>query len=106
MGHPVRVNRVLGLNLTYVGGLVKLVPAVAYNFCLNLPASFSQPRASHLQAPSISVPIMLQASSSFQIDLGCAVMITGVKLRNSGSVSGPGVGPAREDNIFMKIIVL
>ena len=45
---------------------------------------------------------MLQVSSSFQIDLGCAVMITGVKLRNSGSVFP---NPAREDNIFMKIIV-
>ena len=28
----------------FVGGLVKFVPAVAYHFCLNLPATFSQPR--------------------------------------------------------------
>ena len=32
-------------------GLV-LVPAVVYHLCHNLPATFSQPRASHLRAPS------------------------------------------------------
>ena len=29
----------------FVRGLVNFVPAVAYLFCLNLPAAFSQPRS-------------------------------------------------------------
>ena len=32
---------------------MKLVPAVAYHFCLNLPATFSQPRTSIISGPSI-----------------------------------------------------
>ena len=36
----------LGLEIILVSGLVKFVPAVAYHFCLNLPATFSQPRTS------------------------------------------------------------
>ena len=36
-----------------VGGLVKLRPAVAYHFCHNLPAIFSQPRTSIISGPSI-----------------------------------------------------
>ena len=35
----------------WVPGLVNFVPAVAYHFCLNLPAAFTQPRA-HLLAES------------------------------------------------------
>ena len=34
----------LGPKLMSVCGLVKFLPAVAYHFCLNIPASFSQPR--------------------------------------------------------------
>ena len=43
---------VLGLEIILVRGLVKLVPAVAYHFCLNLPATFSQPRTSIISGPS------------------------------------------------------
>ena len=32
------------LRKIFVRGFVKFVPAVAYHFCLNLPATFSQPR--------------------------------------------------------------
>ena len=34
------------------GLVIVLVPAVVYHLCHNLPATFSQPRASHLRAPS------------------------------------------------------
>ena len=37
------VSTVLGPEVTLVCDLVKFVPAVAYHFCLNLPATFSQP---------------------------------------------------------------
>ena len=43
---------VLGPEIILVRGLVKLVPAVAYHFCLNLPATFSQPRTSIISGPS------------------------------------------------------
>ena len=35
-------------------GFVKFVPAVAYHFCLNLPATFSQPRTSIISGPNRS----------------------------------------------------
>ena len=44
---------VLDLEIILVRGLVKLVPAVAYHFGLNLPAAFSQPRTSIISGPSI-----------------------------------------------------
>ena len=34
----------------FVRGLVHFVPAVAYLFCLNLPAAFSQPRTDFFRA--------------------------------------------------------
>ena len=43
---------ILGPEIILVRGLVKLVPAVAYHFCLNLPATFSQPRTSIISGPS------------------------------------------------------
>ena len=43
----------LGPEIILVHGLVKFVPAVAYHFFLNLPATFSQPRASIISGPSI-----------------------------------------------------
>ena len=44
-----QLRDVLGVRarLLLVRGLVKCVPALAYHFCLNLPATFSQPRTSH-----------------------------------------------------------
>ena len=42
----------MGPEIILVHGLVKLVPAVAYHFCLNLPAIFSQPRTSIISGPS------------------------------------------------------
>ena len=42
----------LGPEMILVCGLVKFVPAVAYHFCLNLPATFSQPRTSIISGPS------------------------------------------------------
>ena len=44
--------RILGPEIIFVRGMVKLVPAVAYHFCLNLPAIFSQPRTSIISGPS------------------------------------------------------
>ena len=43
---------VLGPEIILVRGLVKLVPAVAFNFCLNLAATFSQPCTSIISGPS------------------------------------------------------
>ena len=50
MCHPVHINSqkdnewyVLGLEIILARGLAKFVPAVAYHFCLNLPATFPQP---------------------------------------------------------------
>ena len=45
--------RILGPEIIFVRGMVKLVPAVAYHFCLNLPAIFSQPRTSIISGPSV-----------------------------------------------------
>ena len=42
-----------GPEIILVLGLVKLVPAVAYHFCLNLPATFLQPRTSNISGPTI-----------------------------------------------------
>ena len=44
---------VLGPEIILVRGLVRLDPAVAYHCCLNLPATFSQPRTSIISGPSI-----------------------------------------------------
>ena len=49
------VGLVLGPEKILVRGLVKLDPAVAYHFCLNLPATFSQPSTSIISGPSICV---------------------------------------------------
>ena len=43
---------ILGPEIILVRGLVNLVPAVAYHFYLNLPATFSQPRTSIISGPS------------------------------------------------------
>ena len=51
MGHSV----LLGPETILVRGLVKLVPALTYHFCLNLPATFSQPRTSIISGPSSSM---------------------------------------------------
>ena len=40
-------------------GLLNFVPAVAYHFCLNLPAAFSQPGNGNLLHPCISLPVPL-----------------------------------------------
>ena len=48
----------LGNPLWLARGLVKLVTAVAYHFCLNLPGTFSQPRASHKGMPS-TIPLFI-----------------------------------------------
>ena len=39
------LEALLGPEIILVRGLLKLVPAAAYHFCLNLPATFSQPGA-------------------------------------------------------------
>ena len=46
------VVAVLGTPLWLAPGLVKLLPAVAYHFCLNLPEAFTKPRMSHKGVPS------------------------------------------------------
>ena len=43
----------LGTPLWLVCGLTKFVRAVAYHFCLNLPATFSQPLTCHKGVPSM-----------------------------------------------------
>ena len=57
---------ILGPEIKHVQGLVKfkLVPAVAYRFCLNLPATFSQPRTSIISGPS-TCKINFQYTVSF-----------------------------------------
>ena len=42
-----------------VCGLVNFVPAVAYIFCLNLPAAFSQPRTNHYFRLCMSLALSL-----------------------------------------------
>ena len=42
----------LGTPLWLAPGLVKLLPAVAYHFCLNLPEAFTKPGARHKGVPS------------------------------------------------------
>ena len=42
---------VLSARLWLVRGFVKFLPAVAYQFCLNLPVKFIQSCESHKQAP-------------------------------------------------------
>ena len=44
--------RILGPKIILVSGLVKFLHGVAYYFCLNLPATFSQPRASIISGSS------------------------------------------------------
>ena len=48
-------NDLLGQNIILVHGLVKFASAVAYHFCLNLPAPFLQPRTSNISGPSRKV---------------------------------------------------
>ena len=40
-----------GLTIRPFPGLVNIVSAIAYHFCLNLPAAFSQPRNSLIVEP-------------------------------------------------------
>ena len=44
MNYPVLQKKVSMIFIYLIFDLVKFVPAVAYYFCLNLPAIFSQPR--------------------------------------------------------------
>ena len=46
------LEALLGPEIILVRGLLKLVPAAAYHFCLNLLATFSQPRTSIISGPS------------------------------------------------------
>ena len=41
---PQKMGEIQSPKKVFVRGLVNFVPAVAYLFCLNLPAAFSQPR--------------------------------------------------------------
>ena len=45
------VYRIQGSSIRWAPGLVHFVPAVAYHFCLNLPAVFSQPGNSLIEIP-------------------------------------------------------
>ena len=45
------VSYVQGTSKRPFPGLVNFVPAVAYHFCLNLPAAFSQPGNGLLEVP-------------------------------------------------------
>ena len=47
----VLTNAVQGIFIWPFPGLVNFVPAVAYHFCLNLPAAFSQPGNGHTEIP-------------------------------------------------------
>ena len=42
----------LGPEKILIRGLVKFVPAVAYHYCLNLPATFPQPQTQVFPGPS------------------------------------------------------
>ena len=42
-----------GSSIRWAPGLVNFVPGVAYHFCLNLHAAFSQPGARFILAPFI-----------------------------------------------------
>ena len=58
--HPLYYNKyrlqgLLGPEIILVRGLVKLDPAVAYHNCLNLPATFSQPRTIIISGPSTEI---------------------------------------------------
>ena len=44
---------VQGSSIRWAQGLVNFVPAVAYLFCLNLPAAFSKPGARLILEPCI-----------------------------------------------------
>ena len=46
------IQYIVGLEIILVHGFVKLVTAVAYHFCLSLPATFSQPHTSIISGPS------------------------------------------------------
>ena len=52
--NSISIVDVLGAHLWLVRGFVKFVFAVAYHFCLNLSAAFSQPSTSHKCVPSRS----------------------------------------------------
>ena len=58
-----RKNAVLGPEIILVRGLLKLVPAVAYHFCLNLPATFLQPGAYSFGDPCtlLTCPVRMSA---------------------------------------------
>ena len=69
---------VLGTPLWFAPGLVKLLSAVAYDFCLNLPEAFTKPGASHKGVPS-SV-LFLGATRLFTValikQLACIISFT------------------------------
>ena len=49
---PNCIRDILGPKILIVCGLAKFVPAVSFHFCLNLPATFSQPHTSNVFGPS------------------------------------------------------
>ena len=68
-------------SIRWAPGLVKFVPAVAYLFCLNLPAAFSQPGARHIGEPCILVAeahhvILLQKQASTSVILSVSLSLS------------------------------
>ena len=65
----------------FVRGLVKFVLAVAYHFCLSLPATFSQPRTnkfSHLCSGSNrGIPTFIFGTRELHVD--CFLNLSGVR---------------------------
>ena len=60
---PRSFSTVLGQEIILVSGLVKFVPVVAYHFCLNFLAIFSQLCTSIIPQPSTKMG--MQATASF-----------------------------------------
>ena len=68
-------------------GLEKLVPAVAYHFCLNLPGTFSQPRVNQLWLPGRQVTYAKTTDSARPLLLRQGNVRIRVCKEASGSVS-------------------
>ena len=61
-------KKVQGSTIRRTPGLVNFVPALAYHFCLNLPATFTQPRARLLVEPCTARPSEFGSVSIFVSD--------------------------------------
>ena len=66
---------VQGISIRLFPGLVNIAPAVAYHFCLNLPAAFPQPGNGLIEIPCMQFLALLCVENPVSFDVWNPVIL-------------------------------